>query len=80
MGRRLVLLGFMNLIDPGSVWQLTFAMTFSLLYTVIQLQANPYRDETDGYLAVCASACITMILMRACPPLERGTPAPRHYG
>ena len=63
MGRRLVLLGFVSIIQPGSTWQLTVATTFSLLYTVIQLQSSPYKDESDGYLAVCVSACITGCLL-----------------
>ena len=63
MGRRLVLLGFMSVIEPGTVLQLMIANVFSLLYTVIQLQASPYRDESDGYMAVCVSSCITLCLM-----------------
>ena len=62
MGRRLVLLGFVGIIEPGSVWQIVVAMTFSLLYTVIQLQAAPYKDESDGYLAVCVSVRVTLSL------------------
>ena len=63
MIRRLVLLGFMSIIEPGSVWQLTIAATFSLIYSVIQLQANPFKELTNGYMAVCVSACLTMALL-----------------
>ena len=53
----------MSIIEPGTVLQLTIAMIFSLIYTVICIQASPYKSLSDGYLAVCTSTCITLALV-----------------
>ena len=48
MARRLVLVGFMGRVEPGSVMQLVIAMVFSLLFMVIQLQSSPFKEQSDG--------------------------------
>ena len=75
MARRLVLLGFMSIIEPGTVLQLTIAMCFSLIYTVLTIQAAPYRSPSDQYMALCTNTAITMSLMHEAAP-QTQCPAP----
>ena len=58
MARRLLLIGFLVVVDPGSLFQLVLGTTFSFAYFVLQMEAMPYTGKSDAYLAVSASGCL----------------------
>lgn len=63
MSRRLWLLGFMNLVRPGTVLQLVMPICFCVLYLGMQIQASPFKSKSDGALATTSSALLVLIFL-----------------
>ena len=64
MFRRFFLVGLMSILPPGlegSVVQLVIAGLFCILYLVLQLQAQPFKDASDDYVALASSASLTVL-------------------
>ena len=52
--KKLFLVGFAVLINPGSVVQLVIAFLFSLVYMLLTSVAQPFKDDGDDHFAkVC---------------------------
>jgi len=70
--KKLLLIGFASLIEPGSVVQLMIAVLVSLLFLVLHLQSLPYRRHLDNMLAtmINLSLCVFFIW---CLLLQTGT-------
>jgi hypothetical protein len=52
MFRRFLLVGLLSIVQPGSILQLVLATLVSLLYLTVQLQAAPFKQQGDDYLAL----------------------------
>ena len=63
MGRRVVLVGFMVLVSPGSVMQLIIGAVLSLSYLLLQTQAAPFKDTGDDFLANSASFSLVITFL-----------------
>ena len=60
MGRRFLLVGYFVVVEPGSVDQLSYGTTVSLLYLVIQLSAAPFKSTADDYFAAGCSLVLCL--------------------
>ena len=58
MVRKLWLIGFLVVIQPGSLLQLVLGTSFAFIYLVVQMQAMPYVRKLDAFLAVAVSGCL----------------------
>ena len=65
MARRLVLVGFLVPVSPGSLQQLACGVMVAVLYLLFQLQARPYRRLADNYIAMMASFSLVVLLFGA---------------
>ena len=63
MTRRLWLVGVMMLVERGTVTQLVMGTMFSLVYQLVQMQANPYLDQGDDFLANAASFSLSVVFL-----------------
>ena len=63
MFRRLLLVGIMVLVLRGQLTQLVISTVFCLMYLLIQMQAQPYRDSADDYLANACSFSMSIIFL-----------------
>ena len=61
MARRFLLAGLMSIVYEGSIVQLVIATLFCILYLVVQLQAKPFKDPSDDYVALSTSASLTVL-------------------
>lgn len=59
MIRRLVLIGFLVVVEPGSLIQLVLGTTFAFLFFALQMQAMPYKLKSVAYLAMASSGALT---------------------
>jgi hypothetical protein len=59
--RKFVLVGLFSVLDPGSILQISVACIFSSCYLMVQLQACPYKNKMDDYLAKTASFALVMV-------------------
>ena len=63
MLRKFLLVGIMVVIEPGTVTQLVLGTIISAVYLMIQLQAHPYKNKSDDYLAAASSFSMTMVFL-----------------
>lgn len=63
MFRRFVLVGIFVVVLPGTMLQLALASLFSLLYTAILLQAQPYLTTGDNVMALITSVSICVVFL-----------------
>ena len=75
MVRRFLLAGLMSIVNEGSVVQIVLATLFCILYLVIQLQAKPFKNPSDDYVALASSASLA-VLFFSCVVLKVGTSTP----
>ena len=57
MGRKFLLVGLYVTVQPGSIMQIAIGTITAAVYLMVQLQAQPYRNQSDNYLAVASSFC-----------------------
>ena len=58
-----MLIGFLSLIEPGSVTQLMVAVIISLLFLVLHLQSYPYRRHMDNILATMVNLMLCVFFI-----------------
>jgi len=61
MGRKFLLVGLYVTVQPGSIMQIAIGTITSATYLMVQLQADPYRNRSDNYLAVASSFGMLMV-------------------
>lgn len=61
MLRRFCLVGLFSILNPGTIEQLVYATLFSILYLVVQLQANPYSSVADNFVALISSGTVVTL-------------------
>ena len=61
MQRRFLLVGLMVVVKPGSILQIAMACIYSILYLVFQMEAKPYLNISDDYLANVCSFSIVLV-------------------
>jgi len=59
--KKLFLVGFAVLIEPGSVVQLVVAFLFSLVYMLLTAVAQPFKDDSDDYFAKACGFGLTAV-------------------
>ena len=59
--KKLFLVGFAVLIDPGSVVQLVVAFLFSLVYMLLASVAQPFKEDSDDLFAKASGFCLTAL-------------------
>ena len=64
MVKRLILVGFMVLLQ-GNVRQIFIATFMAGAFLLFQVQASPFRDKFDDYLASTASFSLLIIFLCA---------------
>jgi hypothetical protein len=72
MGRRLVLVGLFVLFERGSIRQVFVGSMFSIVYLLMQVQAEPYDLLADDYLANGCSFLL-VVLFVCCIVFKVGT-------
>ena len=63
MLRRLLLVGIFVIIQPGSVEQVAYAALLSILYLAFQVNASPFTDLHDDFLALVCSVGLAMLFV-----------------
>ena len=61
ISRKLVLVGFMSLVEMGSMIQLVLGMLISLVFLLLQMQAQPFRDDGDNALAMYTATSLPLL-------------------
>ena len=60
LAKKLFLIGFASLIEPGTLAQITVAVIVSLLFLVLHLQSLPYRRNMDNILATMVNLSLVL--------------------
>ena len=60
MGRRFLLVGFFEIVEPGTVLQLGLGTTVSLIYFAIQQAVAPFKSTADDYFAAGCSLVLCL--------------------
>ena len=70
LAKKLFLIGFASLIEPGTLAQITVAVIVSLLFLVLHLQSLPYRRNMDNILATMVNLSLVLFSSgrRSCRP------------
>ena len=64
IARKLTLVGFAVVVEPGSLLQLIFALMVAISVIAIEVQSQPFRHVVDSYCSLIAAlACIFILLM-----------------
>ena len=61
--RKFLLVGLFVTIEPGSILQISIGTIVCAMYLMVQLQAQPYRNMSDNYLAVSSSFSLLMVFL-----------------
>ena len=59
--KKLVLVGFMSLVMPGSISQLMVAFVIVLTFLVILMVAQPYKRVEDNVIGLASGFCLVML-------------------
>ena len=71
MARRFLLVGLMSIVLSGTIVQLVIATLFCVFYLVLQLQAKPYKNPSDVYVALASTTSLA-VLFFSCVVLKVG--------
>ena len=63
MLRKFLIVGLFVVVSPGEITQLAIGTIFCAVYLMIQLQAKPYKNNSDDYLASSASFGLLMVFV-----------------
>ena len=63
MARRFVLVGLLQVVASGTLLQLLLGTLTCFVYLVLQLQIVPYKDATNGYVALASSAALVLFFI-----------------
>ncbi|MFL2885600.1 MAG: hypothetical protein ACJZ48_01490 [Candidatus Pelagibacterales bacterium] len=79
LSKKLLLIGFASLIEPGSLVQIMIAVVVSLLFLVLHLQSSPYKRRNDNLLATMINLSLvvfffwcTLLQLEALGDVESG--------
>jgi len=61
MLRKFLLVGLFVTLAPGSITQISIGTIVCAMYLMVQLQAQPYKNMSDNYLAVATSFSLLMV-------------------
>ena len=61
LARKVVLVGFFALIQPGSTLQLSAAVAFCVCFLMLQLVVQPFKLALDNLVASCTSFALVLI-------------------
>jgi len=61
MARKFVLVGVFVTFQPGSILQISVATIVCAAYLMVQLQAAPYKNQSDDYMAAACSFSLLMV-------------------
>ena len=61
MLRKFLLVGLFVVLKPGSIEQIVVGTIFSATYLMVQLQAAPYKKQSDDFLAAASSFSLVMV-------------------
>ena len=61
MMRKFLLVGLFVTVEPGSITQISIATIITAIFMLVQLQAQPYKSQSDDYLATSCSFALLMI-------------------
>lgn len=78
MLRKFLLVGLFVTIEPGSMTQIALATIITAIFLLVQLQAKPYKNLSDDFLAcVCSFALQMVFFCRSSAPSPPHTKHPR---
>ena len=63
MLRKFLLVGLFVTLMPGTIMQISIGTIVSAVYLMIQLQASPYKSQSDDYVAVASSFSLLMVFV-----------------
>ena len=63
MFRRFLLVGILLLASAGSLMQISIGTLASVFFLLSQMQANPYKQSSDNYLATAASLSLLLYFL-----------------
>ena len=58
--RKLILVGFLVLVRPGSMLQLVLGMLVSFVFLLAEMHSQPYLDQGDDFLSLFTGARATL--------------------
>lgn len=61
--RKVVLTGFLALVEPGTLLQLYLGVAVANCILLLQLYATPYRAPGDNFLSMVSAAALTLTLL-----------------
>ena len=61
MMRKFLLVGLFVCIEPGSITQIAMATIVTAVYLLVQLNAKPFKNPADDFLAASASFALLML-------------------
>ena len=63
MFRRVFLIGIMVLVMRGSIMQLVISNMYCLAHLLLQMQAGPFNNTADDYLANACSFALCVVFL-----------------
>ena len=61
--RKFLLVGLFVTIEPGSITQISIATIICAVYLLVQLQAKPFKNNSDDFLAAASSFALLMLFL-----------------
>ena len=65
MGKKLLLVGFLALVSPGSLLQIWAAAVVALCLLALTVYAAPFRGQTENFLALASALALALTLFGA---------------
>ena len=63
MGKKLVITGYLALLQPGQLIQIYIALVVALCLLILQLRVQPYRSKPDEFLGFTSSTMLVFVLL-----------------
>ena len=63
MAQKLVLVGVLSLVSPGSLSQAVVGLAVTLCFLVLHMTAKPFKLEADDYLGTATNFSLSMMLV-----------------
>ena len=65
VGRKMTLVGFLALVEPGSLFQLYLSVVAALAFSLLQLYTRPYRNASDNWLSMISASALTLTMLES---------------
>ena len=62
ISRKLILVGFLVLVRPGTAVQLVLGCVIALIFLLVQMQSQPFKSKSDNALSVFTNASVFGLL------------------